>query len=89
MNRLSCVAISLAVTCVVVAHSPSVAAAQATPPNSAIDPDAMKFNFRDAAGLLKNRTILFMAHRWAEDSVHERHRHARAQPGPIAGQCGQ
>jgi hypothetical protein len=41
MNRLSCVAISLAVTCVVVAHSPSVAAAQATPPNSAIDPDAI------------------------------------------------
>jgi MFS family permease len=30
-------------------------------PVGAIDPDAMKFNFRDAVGLLRNRTILFMA----------------------------
>ncbi|MFD4421816.1 MFS transporter [Agromyces sp. NPDC058484] len=30
-------------------------------PVGAIDPEAMKFNFRDAVGLLKNRTILFMA----------------------------
>lgn len=30
-------------------------------PVGAIDPDAMKFNWRDAAGLLKNRTIRFMA----------------------------
>ena len=30
-------------------------------PVGAIDPDAMKFNLRDAAGLLRNRTILFMA----------------------------
>lgn len=30
-------------------------------PVGAIDPEAMKFNFRDALGLLRNRTILFMA----------------------------
>lgn len=30
-------------------------------PVGAIDPEAMKFNFRDAVGLLRNRTILFMA----------------------------
>jgi MFS family permease len=30
-------------------------------PVAAIDPDAMKFNFRDAVGLLRNRTILFMS----------------------------
>jgi MFS family permease len=30
-------------------------------PVGAIDPDAMRFNFRDAVGLLRNRTILFMS----------------------------
>ena len=30
-------------------------------PVGAIDPDAMKFNFRDAVGLLRTKTILFMA----------------------------
>lgn len=30
-------------------------------PVGAIDPDAMRFNFREAVGLLRNRTILFMS----------------------------